>query len=390
MFVFLLSTAIALDNGLGLTPPMGWMAWEQFKCQTDCTKYPEDCISERLFVDMIDKIAEDGWLEAGYEYVNIDDCWMGKGRDVNGELYPDQARFPHNITWLSRYAHSKGVKLGIYNDFGTLTCGGYTGSEGYLLTDAKTFAKWEVDMLKMDGCYSELLNQRDGYPAMTHFLNKTGRPIMYSCSWPAYDSSMDYSPLPEHCNLWRNYGDITSTWPVVHAVIDKWGNTPEWAQYAGPGHWNDPDQLMIGLKNGQITEIEGETQMAIWAIVAAPLFMSNDLRKLEPWAKTILQNKEVIAVDQDKAGIAGIRMTPKGENKQVWLRQLSDGHYAVALFNAGETATDISFSFSDLKLPKNTYTLRDLFKHADLGQVTGSYTGTTIPPHGVLFLRLQP
>ena len=124
--------------------------------------------------------------------VNIDDCWMTHDRDENGRLYPDPERFPHGIKWLADYAHSKGVKLGIYNDYGTKTCGGYTGSEGYLQRDAQTFAEWEVDYLKMDGCYSELLDQGDAYPAMTRFLNETGRKIVYSCSWPAYDQEMDY------------------------------------------------------------------------------------------------------------------------------------------------------------------------------------------------------
>ena len=338
---------------------------------------------------MIDRIAADGWLEAGYEYVDIDDCWMGKGRDVNGELYPDQDRFPHNITWLADYAHSKGVKLGIYNDFGTLTCGGYTGSEGYLRVDAQTFAKWGVDYLKMDGCYSELINQRDGYPAMKYFLNATGRPIVYSCSWPAYDDKMDYEPLPEHCNLWRNYGDITSTWPTVHAIIDKWGNSPHWNKYAGPGHWNDPDQLMIGLKGGQITEIEGQTQMAIWAIVAAPLFMSNDLREIDDWAVRILQNKEAIAVDQDKKGIQGFRLTEKGNSKEVWYRELDNNEWAVALFNSGESAQEISVNFKDFA-NQDSYNLRDIFQYKDLGKFTGSYTNSSIPPHGVQFLRLKP
>lgn len=390
MLVFLLSGVFCLNNGLALTPPMGWMAWEQFKCETDCQNKPKDCISEDLFIDMIDRIAEDGWLDAGYEYVNIDDCWMGKGRDVNGELYPDQSRFPHNITWLSRYAHSRGVKLGIYNDYGTLTCGGYTGSEGYLRIDAETFAKWEVDMLKMDGCNSELLNQRDGYPAMSYFLNRTGRPIMYSCSWPAYDSEMDYSPLPEFCNLWRNYGDITSTWPVVLAVINKWGNTPEWAKYAGPGHWNDPDQLMIGLKGGKITQIEAETQMAIWSIVAAPLIMSNDLREIEDWAKEILQNKEVIAVDQDVLGIQGFRLTDKDEDKQIWYRQLSNDNWAVALFNRGESPVDITVAFKDFQNKASSFKLRDLYQKKDLGTFQDTYTGSKIPAHGVVFLRLSP
>ena len=153
--------------------------------------------------------------------VNIDDCWMTHDRDENGRLYPDPERFPHGIKWLADYAHSKGVKLGIYNDYGTKTCGGYMGSEGYLQKDAQTFAEWEVDYLKMDGCYSQLLDQNDAYPAMTRFLNETGRKIVYSCSWPAYDMAMDYAPLPPNCNLWRNWDDIECNWRSIKSIIDK-------------------------------------------------------------------------------------------------------------------------------------------------------------------------
>ena len=387
MFSIFIAFSLSLDNGLALTPPMGWMAWEQFRCETDCAKHPDSCISENLFVDMIDRLAADGWLEAGYNSINIDDCWSAKDRDENGELYPDQERFPHNITWLANYAHSKGVKLGIYNDYGTLTCAGYPGSEGYLNRDAKTFAKWGVDMLKMDGCYSNTLDLPDAYPGMAHFLNNTGRQILYSCSWPAYNMDMDYEPLPEHCNMWRNYYDIAATWYSVNGIIEKWGSTPEWAKYAGPGHWNDPDQLMIGLKGGELNEVESKTQFAIWAIVAAPLIMSNDLRHIEPWAVKILQNKEVIAVSQDKLGKQGIRITPTTEDKSVWYRELENGEYAVALFNRGSSAADITANFSEF-LPSTTWKLRDLYEHQDLGTFTGSYTAKNVPAHGTVILRL--
>ncbi|OHT04522.1 hypothetical protein TRFO_27963 [Tritrichomonas foetus] len=390
MLSFLLFGVFSLDNGLALTPPMGWMAWEQFRCEVDCTNHPDTCISEKLFVDMIDNLVSGGWLEYGYQYINIDDCWMGPGRDENDEMYPDQSRFPHNITWLAEYAHKKGVKLGIYNDYGSLTCGGYTGSEGHLLQDAQTFAKWKVDMLKMDGCYSNLLDCGDAYPGMTHFLNKTGRQIMYQCSWPAYDMEMDYTPLPEHCNLWRNWDDIEANWRSILSIIDKWGNTPEWAQYAGPGHWNDPDQLVIGMKGGKLTEVESETQMGIWSILAAPLIMTNDLRDVPDFAKRILQNREVIAVDQDPLGIQGYRVTEWGNDKTVWVKELSNGEWAVALFNRGDVKQTITATFADfLKEGQQTnWHLRDLFLQKDLGNFEGSYTQKDIPAHGIVMLRL--
>ena len=386
-FLVLFSPSLSLDNGLALTPPMGWMAWEQFRCNVDCANDPKNCISENLFIDMIDRFAEDNWTRLGYEYVNIDDCWMGPGRDENGEMYPDQTRFPHNITWLSDYAHQRGVKLGIYNDYGTYTCGGYTGSEGHLLQDAETFAKWNVDMLKMDGCFSNLLDCGDAYPGMMHFLNNTGRQIMYQCSWPAYDMEMDYTPLPEHCNLWRNWDDISATWKSVLSIIDKWGNTPEWGKYAGPGHWNDPDQLVIGMRGGKLTEDESKTQMGIWSILAAPLIMTNDLRELEPWAKNILQNEEVIRVDQDPLGKQGYRLTPWGIDKTVWIRELANNEFAVALMNRGDVKQTITVNFADFTETKQ-WKLRDLFNHQDLGLVSDSYTAADIPAHGIVMLRL--
>ena len=390
MFLTLIAAASALDNGLARTPPMGWMQWEQFRCEVDCQKYPNDCISEKLFTDMIDHMAADGWLDYGYSFVDIDDCWMGPGRDENDELYPDPARFPHGIKWLADYAHQKGVKLGIYNDYGTLTCGGYTGSEGYLLTDARTFAKWEVDKLKMDGCYSELLKQGDAYPAMMYFLNKTGRPIIYSCSWPAYDMEMDYGPLPEHCNMWRNWDDIRAEWSSIQSIIDKWGDNPHWADYAGPGHWNDPDMVLVGFKPTSwgpgLTHEEERTQFAIWSILAAPLILSIDLRQVPAESKKILTNREVIAVDQDPLGKQGKRLTPKGNSGQVWVRQLQDG-WAVGLLNQADNDQEITVQFSDFT-SENRFKIRDLWEGKDLGTYTQSFCPGKVKAHDTLIYKL--
>ena len=267
--------------------------------------------------------------------INIDDCWMTHDRDENGRLYPDPERFPHGIKWLADYAHSKGVKLGIYNDYGTKTCGGYMGSEGYLMLDAKTFAEWEVDYLKMDGCYSQLIDQADAYPAMTRFLNETGRKIVYSCSWPAYDMEMDYAPLPPNCNLWRNWDDIECNWRSIKSIMDKFGNETKWAEYAGPGHWNDADMIVAGLKGGSLTEDESKSHFAIWSILASPLIMSNDLRELPDWAVKILRNKEIIAVDQDPL-VSPPEIRDRGNGVLEYSKRLADGSTAIALFNRSD------------------------------------------------------
>jgi alpha-N-acetylgalactosaminidase len=372
---------------------MGWMAWEQFRCGIDCSNHPTTCISEGLFTSMVDHLVDDGWLDAGYDHINIDDCWLGSTRDANGDLQSDYFRFPHGIAWLAEYAHGKGVKLGIYNDYGTKTCEGYPGSEGHLQRDAATFARWNVDMLKMDGCSSNVLDMSDSYPAMSLFLNRTGRPILFSCSWPAYDLSMDYSQLPPACNLWRNWYDIHCNWDSIRSVIDQWGDTPEWAQWAGPGHWNDPDQLLIGMQPnswvGTITAQEERTQMGLWAILAAPLIMSNDLRNISAEAREILLNKEIIAVDQDPLGIQGKRITASGNDATVWARQLQNGEWAVGLFNRGNAQKDIRVTFSAFT-SQATFAIRDLWGHQDLGTFTGSYQATGVAAHDTIMLKLTP
>jgi alpha-N-acetylgalactosaminidase len=392
MLSLILPLSSSLDNGLALTPPMGWMTWEQYHCLLDCTD-PDNCISESLILDTAKLLVSNGYAAAGYLYVNIDDCWSGSGRDSNGELYANTTRFPHGIRWLADQVHSLGLKLGIYNDYGTTTCGGYTGSEGYLLRDALTFASWGVDMLKTDGCHSTVLDMADAYPALSYFLNFTGRPIVYSCSWPAYHNAMDYSQLPPYCNMWRNWNDIAGNWASVRRVIDKYGNMSVWAQWAGPGHWNDPDQLVIGMKVNSwvkgITVEESRTQMAIWAILAAPLFMSADLRVVPNWAKEILLNKDIIAVNQDPLGKQGGRITPYEENGTIWVRPLQNGAFAVALFNRGEDVRSITARFADFSTVQS-FTVTDLYKHQTLGVFRDSFTAVNLAAHDTVMLRLTP
>mmetsp|Transcript_2884 Transcript_2884/g.11676 ORF Transcript_2884/g.11676 Transcript_2884/m.11676 type:complete len:394 (+) Transcript_2884:134-1315(+) len=325
-----LSPASALDNGVALTPPMGWLSWERFRCNTDCTNDPENCISEQLYMDMADQMVADGYRDVGYEYVNIDDCWPAKQR-VNGKQVPDPVRFPRGIKFLADYMHSRGLKLGLYSDAGTETCGGYPGIEGHEKVDLETFASWEIDSLKLDGCY---FNNRTDYPAyygmVSGLLNATERPILFSCSYPAYlqgNTFINYTYAAEICNGWRLYDDIQDNWGSVEGIINFWGqHQEELAPAAGPGHQNDPDMILVG-DTALATPAAARTQLAIWSILSAPLLMSNDLRNMTHWQKEILLNTGVIAVNQDPLVKQGTRVALSvGE---AWFKPLANGDVAV-------------------------------------------------------------
>ncbi|XP_067404521.1 alpha-galactosidase A isoform X2 [Emydura macquarii macquarii] len=320
----------ALENGLARTPTMGWLHWERFLCSTDCAGEPLSCISEQLFMQMADLMVSDGWKDVGYEFVCIDDCWMAMTRDDQGRLQPDPERFPSGIRKLADYVHSKGLKLGIYGDVGNKTCAGFPGSYGYYDLDAQTFADWGVDLLKFDGCnYGTLDQLAEGYRNMSLALNNTGRSIVYSCEWPLYMRPMqkpNYTEIKHYCNHWRNYGDIYDAWNSVKNILDWTAlHQDSIVDIAGPGGWNDPDMLVIG--NFGLSWDQQLTQMALWAIMAAPLLMSNDLRHVSPQAKWLLQNKE-------------------DNNFELWERPLSRGAYAVAVLNRQEIGGPQIFSFS--------------------------------------------
>ncbi|XP_044771717.1 alpha-N-acetylgalactosaminidase isoform X1 [Neomonachus schauinslandi] len=311
VLLVLVAQVLMLENGLLQKPPMGWLAWERFRCNTNCDEDPKNCISERLFMEMADHLAQDGWRDLGYTYLNIDDCWIG-GRDAKGRLVPDPKRFPNGIAFLADYAHSLGLKLGIYGDMGNFTCMGYPGTTlDKVIQDAQTFAEWKVDMLKLDGCFSTPEERAKGYPKMAAALNATGRPIAFSCSWPAYEGGLppkvNYTLLAEICNLWRNYDDIQDSWSSVLSILNWFVDNQDILQpVAGPGHWNDPDMLLIG--NFGLSFEQARAQMALWTVLAAPLFMSTDLRTISAQNMDILQNPLMIKINQDPLGIQGRRI----------------------------------------------------------------------------------
>lgn len=262
-FIDMLSTlllTVAQDpsGGLARTPPMGWMSWQAFRCETDCAVHPSSCINEQLYKTTADALNEGGFVDAGYTGVHIDDCWEGTTppRDSAGKLYADAGRFPSGMTALSRYLKSKGASLGIYSDEGTKTCGGYPGSKGYEAIDAQTFQEWEVDYLKLDGCYNSKEDYPQGYAAFGKALRALSRPIVYSCSWPAYlgddETKKPFGDMTAAgCNLWRNWADIQCSWGSLSGIIEHWGTYSDVLQkVARPGHWNDPDMLLIGATKG--------------------------------------------------------------------------------------------------------------------------------------------
>ena len=375
----LIPLVACLNNGLARTPPMGWLSWQRFRCNLDCKTDPDDCISEDLYIAMADRLVKDGYRDLGYVYVNIDDCWASKERDnVTKKLVSDPVRFPHGIKWLADYMHQKGLKLGIYNDYGTLTCGGYPGSINYLQLDAETFAEWGIDSVKMDGCYSDPKTMDKGYPLFGKYLNETGRPMLFSCSWPAYQTgtnmTVDYKAIAKSCNIWRNWGDIDDSFESVKNILDFYGNNKDnFLNVAGPGNFNDPDMIIVG--DFGLSYEQQKVQMGMWAMLSAPLLMSNDLRNIRPESKALLQNKHVLAINQDPLGQSAKRIYRANfNNLNVWTKKMHGGAYAVAAVYYGTSGTPYYFNDTMFHMGVGggrnpLYIVTDAFTGANLGTV---------------------
>jgi len=391
MFLMLACTK-ALENGLIRTPPMGWLSWQRFRCQTDCKTYPKDCISENLLMDMADRVAADGFKTVGYEYVIIDDCWLAKTRDATGRLQPDPDRFPHGIKALADYIHSKGLKFGIYEDIGTKTCAGFPGSQWYLQLDAQTFADWTIDYLKFDGCNYDPHGYSDGYPPMAFFLNMTGRPIALSCEYALYQRASgikpDYKGQAAACNVARNYNDIDDSWGSLTSVIEFFGNNEDnFSSVAGPGFFHDPDMLLLG--NYGLSYDQERTQMAMWCMLAAPLFMSVDLRTISAQSKALLQNSRAISINQDPLGIQARRITKVG-SIEIWTKPIMPaGSYAFALLNfANDMPQKVTVQFSTglLMSGAGAYNVTEVFDGTYVGLYKPSSSfSVMVNPNGVFF-----
>ena len=369
----------AWDNGLAKTPPMGWNSWNVFHGN----------INETQIKQIADAMVSSGMKDAGYVYLNLDDNWMANpARDANGNLRADPTRFPNGIKALADYVHAKGLKLGIYGDRGTMTCMNIpqSGSRGYEERDAKTFASWGIDYLKYDNCnVPNGSDQKADYKKMQTALANCGRPIVFSiCAW-GYASWM-----PETGNLWRTTGDITDKWDNgnewFRGIINLIDDNSKFTSSAKPGAWNDPDMLEIG--NGGCTTEEYRTQMSMWCMMASPLIAGNDIRTMNQTTKDILLNKEVIAINQDPAGVQGSRVK-SSNGLEIWVKPLgTDGTTkAVALLNRNSSTSNITVNWSDVGLT-GSISVRDLWAKSDKGEFTGSYTAS-VPSHGTVVLRVS-
>jgi alpha-galactosidase len=366
------SPAQALPDGLALTPPMGFNNWNATGCAID----------EKLIRDTADIFVAQGLKDAGYQYVNIDDCWAAPERDpATGRLTHHPERFPSGIKAIADYVHARGLKLGIYTSAGTQTCartmpGGLDHEE----IDAQTFADWGVDYLKYDNCNNQGRPALERYTKMRDALKKTGRHIIYSiCEW-GQNKPWEWGADVGH--LWRTTGDINDTWPKVVEILKK--NAPL-APYAKPGAWNDPDMLEVG--NGGMSETEYRSHFSLWAMMAAPLLIGADLRKISPANLDILRNKEVIAIDQDKLGVQG-RVLSQVDGKWVFAKPLANGDTAVALFNESAIPTTIGTSTAALGMPRRPgYVVRDLWEHKDF-QTAGEISAV-VPAHGTVVYQVK-
>ncbi|KAK8795538.1 hypothetical protein WA158_000195 [Blastocystis sp. Blastoise] len=384
--ICLIAVVFAFDNGLGLKPQMGFNTWNKFGCN----------INEQLARDTADVMIEKGLLEAGYEYLNLDDCWQ-VSRDSNKKIVEDPKAFPSGMKALADYVHSKGLKFGLYSDAGLTTCAGRPGSLNYEEIDANTYAEWGVDYLKYDNCNDAGIIPEHRYPIMAEAFKKANRTMFLSmCEW-GVNKPAEWARLTG--NSWRTTYDITDSWNSMIQLAEE--NEPLW-RAAGPGGWNDPDMLEVG--NGGMWKEEYITHFSLWALMKAPLLIGCDLTKATDETFEILLNKEIIAINQDALGVQGHRVwsdkggntevngdIPKG-NYEVWSVPLIDGSYAVILFNRNDAfeSHDITAIFTDCGMRENTSAyVRDLWKHEDLGIFDKEFTAS-VYRHSVVVLKVTP
>ncbi len=356
-FATFAASASAEANGLAPTPPMGWNDWYSAYCG----------VSAQLVEQTAQEMVSNGMKAAGYDYVNIDDCWMAPSRDSSGNLVADPTRFPGGITPVADYVHSLGLKLGIYEDAGTTTCADLPGSFGHEAQDAATFASWGVDFVKYDRCdipysdfpgESEQQVQQTLYTRMSDALTATGREIVFSmCNPDPGDDPWQWgAPIS---NLWRTTSDIQDNFGSMLANFE---GTVGLFGDAGPGAWNDPDLLQIG--NGGSSLLDYTSEFSLWAEMSAPLIASTNIAALTPAELAVYENPNVIAVDQDPLGVPGV---PISSAHGLWVltKRLTGGGRAVVLFNSTNTAATIATTAAAVGLrARHIYALHNLWTNA--------------------------
>jgi len=381
--------ARAAPGSPAVTPPLGWNSWNSFGCG----------VTESSVRQAADAMVNSGMRDAGYQYVVVDDCWFDPNRDSQGNLRAHPTKFPSGMKALGDYIHARGLKFGIYQVPTDRTCAqrvgthpGSTGSAGHEVQDANTFASWGVDYLKYDWCSSEGTRDQQvaRFALMRDALRATGRPIVYSINPNSFHAiTGDEYNWGEVADLWRTTEDLLDIWqngntnsyPMgVGNVVDV--NAPLAAQ-AGPGHWNDPDMLVVGRPG--LTLTESRAHFALWALMAAPLMAGNDIRSMSADVSAVLRNPRLIAVNQDPLGAGGRRVRDDG-NVEVFAKALADGSVAVGLFNRGSATATVSTTAAQVGLSGGSFTLTDLWTggtSTSSGQISAS-----VPAHGVAAYRV--
>lgn len=368
-------------ENLALTPPMGWNSWNRFECEG---------VNETVIKEMADTMVSKGLKDAGYEYIVIDDCWQ-IGRDKNGYIIIDKEKFPSGIKALADYIHSKGLKFGIYSDAGTKTCAGRPGSKGFEPQDAETYAKWDVDYLKYDWCFTEGQDAKQSYKTMRDALYKAGKPIVFSmCEW---GTNKPWEWAQDVAHLYRTTLDIDMKGRFDG---DIWGNQLGWTtildkqvgleKYAGPGHWNDPDMLAVG--NNNMTTNEARAHFSMWCMLAAPLMAGNDLRSMTVNDQDILTNKALIAVNQDASGKQGFKIEDFG-HFEIWQKPLSNGDIALCFFNRDTNNKKYKIDWEKIRIKdfSGEYTVQNLWNHKTIGTTETTYL-IDVPARDVVVYRL--
>jgi len=367
--------AAAVENGLANTPAMGFNNWNATHCRAE--------FNEAMVKGIADIFVSRGLKDAGYQYVNIDDCWALPNRNGAGDLVPDPVRFPNGIKAVADYVHGKGLKFGLYTSAGTKTCDtqGFPGGIGHEQQDANLFASWGVDYLKYDNCGDHLgQSAQQRYTAMRDALRATGRPILFSiCEW-GQNQPWDWAqPVG---NSWRTTGDISDNYGSMLGIFRA---NVGLAIDAQRGAWNDPDMLEVG--NGGMTDTEYRSHFSLWAMMNAPLLIGADLRSANQAAYDILTNRDVIALNQDTLGVQATELS-NANGLHVLAKPLDNGDVAVALFNETGASATIATTAAAAGLGNApSYGLRDLWTKAATS-TTGAISAT-VPAHATVVYRVS-
>jgi len=390
---------IVVGGKLALTPPMGWNHWYTFY-QT---------ITGEIVRQAADAMVTSGMADAGYHYVNIDDCWMnapehadpnrvGPLRDENGNMLPN-SYFP-DMPALVEYIHAKGLKAGLYTSPGPLTCGRFAGSYGHERQDAELYARWGFDFLKYDWCsYSEVAKDdsleelKKPYILMGDILKTLDRDIVLNlCQYGMGDVWKWGEEVGGQC--WRTAGDLGFELDRYHAVAQR---NAGFREYAHPGAWNDPDYLLLGVVGSRLsdwkpapcplTPNQQYSYMSLWVLMASPLFFTGDMSRLDAFTLNVLCNPEVVDINQDPLGDQGYPVI-EGEEWEVWEKKLEDGSAAVGLFNRSEIAQTVTARWKDLKL-EGRQAVRDVWRQKDLGEFDEEFS-VEVGRLGVELLRVRP